>query len=147
MKPNMLLLLFWAARPVLSDAGREGHGVDYYAMAQNKKLHGDRKMALKVINRNLDRAPWKGSLTEKAEVPSPIFPPQIAPHDVHQRLPAWHRPATSTTTRPFQPPPPFLPSSLATAAPAPPQTRCPPPSFAVGRPLDGSVRQFRKRQD
>ena len=89
----MLLLLCWAAHPGLSDAAREAGSVfrppyDYYAMAQNNKLHGDRRMALKVINRNLDRAPWKGTLAEKAEVPSPIFPHPVAPHAIHQRVPA-----------------------------------------------------------
>ena len=89
MHRGMLLLLCWAVRPGLSDAACEGGSVsrppyDYIAMAQNKNVHGDRKTALKVINRNLNRA--SGTMEEKMEVPSvPPFPssspPPIATHD------------------------------------------------------------------
>ena len=76
----MLMLVCLALRPGLSDAA-EGGSVsrppyDYYAMAQNKNVHGDRETALKVINRNLNRA--SGTMEEKMEVPS--VPPFPSPH-------------------------------------------------------------------
>ena len=80
----LLLLLCWAVRPGLSDAAREGGSVsrppyDYIAMAKNKNVHGDRETALKVINRNLNRAP--GTIEEKMEVTLPHSPPPLATHD------------------------------------------------------------------
>jgi len=136
----MLLLLCWAVRPGLSDAAREGgSGVcpvsrppyDYIAMAQNKNVHGDRKTALKVINRNLNRA--SGTMEEKMEVPS--VPPFPSPHRDTRLListcqPGLHaasRPATSTTTPPSQPPSHFLPRSRGRLLlHRPPLTRCSP---------------------
>jgi hypothetical protein len=97
----MLMLVCLALRPGLSDAA-EGGSVsrppyDYYAMAQNKNVHGDRETALKVINRNLNRA--SGTMEEKMEVPS--VPPSR--HTiVDQRLPAW---AARRIGLPPQPPP------------------------------------------
>ena len=111
---HVLLLLCWAVRQGLCDAASEAGSVsrtpfDYHA--QNKQLHVDREMALRVINRNLDRAP--GSIEEKAEVPSPIPCPT---HDVHQRLPAW---AARSSPAPLSPTsyPALVP--LRTAAPSP----------------------------
>ena len=136
MHRAMLLLLCWAVRPGLSDAAREGGSVsrppyDYIAMAQNKNVHGDRKTALKVINRNLNRA--SGTMEEKMEVPS--VPPFPSPHRDTRLLisafqPGLHaasRPATSTTTPPSQPPPHFLPRSRGRLLlHRPPLTRCSP---------------------
>ena len=130
---HVLLLLCWAVRQGLCDAASEAGSVsrtpyDYYAIAQrNKQLHVDREMALRVINRNLDRAP--GTIKEKTEVPPPIPCPT---HDVHQRLPAW---AARSSPAPL----PTLRSSLADGCSFPQTQRgCPP--VLCSRPLARCVR-------
>ena len=134
MRRAMLLLLCWAVRPGLSDAAREGGSVsrppyDYIAMAKNKNVHGDRETALKVINRNLNRA--SGTMEEKMAVTSPIpLPPRDTRLLISACQPGLHaasRPATSTTTPPSQPPSHFLPRSRGRLLlHRPPLTRCSP---------------------